>query len=101
MRGASGRSATDFSRAVSAAALRSFSGRSTMGCVANSTGTEVLLQLEALRSAAQLSQLFGLTERKKVRLEQKKPLPTSVRLVMIIPKVEIIKRNIIVLITGV
>ncbi|XP_029689317.1 histone-lysine N-methyltransferase PRDM16 isoform X7 [Takifugu rubripes] len=66
MRGASGRTATDFSPVVSAADLRSFSGRSTMGCVANSTGTEVLLQLEALRSAAQLSQLFGLTERKKI-----------------------------------
>ena len=79
MLGASGRSATDFSPVVSAAALRSFSGRSTMGCVANSTGTEVLLQLEALRSAAQLSQLFGLTERKKVRLEQNiaQPLPVS------------------------
>lgn len=38
-----------------------------MGCVANSTGTEVLLQLEALRSAAQLSQLFLLTEKRKVR----------------------------------
>lgn len=54
-----------------------------MGCVANSTGTEVLLQLEALRSAAQLSQLFGLTERKKVRLEQKIPLPMSVSPVLI------------------
>lgn len=83
MRGASGRTATDFSPVVSAADLRSFSGRSTMGCVANSTGTEVLLQLEALRSAAQLSQLFGLTERKKVRLERKIPLPMSVSPVLI------------------
>lgn len=41
-----------------------------MGCVANSTGTEVLLQLEALRSAAQLSQLFRLTEKRKVRSKQ-------------------------------
>ncbi|KAI9530968.1 Histone-lysine N-methyltransferase prdm16 [Dissostichus eleginoides] len=40
--------------------------RTTMGCVANSTGTEVLLQLEALRSAAQLSQLFRLTEKRKM-----------------------------------
>lgn len=58
-----------FFPSLSAAALCSFSSRSTMGCVANSTGTEVLLQLEALRSAAQLSQLFRLTEKKKVRLE--------------------------------
>lgn len=55
---------------LTAAAARSFPicGPLTMGCVANSSGTEVLLQLEALRSAAQLSQLFLLSERKKVRL---------------------------------
>ncbi|XP_056453587.1 histone-lysine N-methyltransferase PRDM16 isoform X1 [Gadus chalcogrammus] len=38
-----------------------------MGCVANSTGTQVLLQqLEALRSAAQLSQLFHFAEKRKI-----------------------------------
>nr|XP_040048701.1 histone-lysine N-methyltransferase PRDM16 isoform X9 [Gasterosteus aculeatus aculeatus] len=37
-----------------------------MGCVANSAGTDVLLQLEALRSAAQLSQLLRLTEKRKI-----------------------------------
>ncbi|KAM7412188.1 hypothetical protein PAMA_021914 [Pampus argenteus] len=54
------------SPALSAPASRCLSGRLTMGCVANSTGTEVLLQLEALRSAAQLSQLFRLTEKRKI-----------------------------------
>lgn len=40
----------------------------TMGCVVNSTGTELFLQLEALRSAAaQLPQLCQLAENKKVR----------------------------------
>lgn len=43
-----------------------------MGCVANSSGTDVLLQLEALRSAAQLSQLLQLTERRKVRSEKER-----------------------------
>ncbi|KAG9332833.1 hypothetical protein JZ751_014932 [Albula glossodonta] len=37
-----------------------------MGCVVNSTGTELLFQLEALRSTAQLSQLHHLTENKKI-----------------------------------
>ncbi|KAJ8371203.1 hypothetical protein SKAU_G00112310 [Synaphobranchus kaupii] len=37
-----------------------------MGCVVNSTGTELLFQLEALRSTAQLSQLRHLTENKKI-----------------------------------
>ncbi|XP_054612789.1 histone-lysine N-methyltransferase PRDM16 isoform X9 [Dunckerocampus dactyliophorus] len=37
-----------------------------MGCVANSAGTDVLVQLEALRTAAQLSQLFRLTEKRKI-----------------------------------
>ncbi len=40
----------------------------TMGCVLNSTGPELVLQLEALRSTArQLAQLYQLSEKKKVR----------------------------------
>jgi len=40
----------------------------TMGCVLNSTGPELLLQLEALRSTAQqLAQLYQLSGKKKVR----------------------------------